>query len=279
MKTRDAQKEVSVSAVQERDKTLARTINNLGKANFSCSLSRFVGSLTQFDNCIILAYKGKSNPEVLHREYKDPVVYLHMDSSYLMGAYRLDPFYHEHLKGVENGIRRLAEVVPERLKFTSYFSSYYQHTTLVDEVAVFANLGDNRTVTACFGKDRSSGTAFSHQEVKTLKSYEQVLSALIESQWKHAYLCNQPKEQKLSQSEQLRRAVKKETGIKLSPRQAEVAAFILQGHSSLSISLHLGISTETVKVFRRQLYAKCNISSQAELFAMLMPLSRDILGN
>jgi DNA-binding CsgD family transcriptional regulator len=61
-------------------------------------------------------------------------------------------------------------------------------------------------------------------------------------------------------------------GIRLSQRQAEVALMILQGHSTPSIGLRLGLSAQTVKVFRRQLYAKCNISSQAELFALLVPL-------
>jgi DNA-binding CsgD family transcriptional regulator len=32
------------------------------------------------------------------------------------------------------------------------------------------------------------------------------------------------------------------------------------------------VSPQTVKVFRRQLYARCGISSQAELFALLLPL-------
>lgn len=47
---------------------------------------------------------------------------------------------------------------------------------------------------------------------------------------------------------------------------------ILRGHSSVSIGLKLGISAQTVKVFRRQLYRKCAISSQAELFNLLLPL-------
>ena len=47
---------------------------------------------------------------------------------------------------------------------------------------------------------------------------------------------------------------------------------ILRGHSSVSISLRLGISPQTVKVFRKQLYRKCGISSQAELFSLVMPL-------
>ncbi len=80
-------------------------------------------------------------------------------------------------------------------------------------------------------------------------------------------------------SERLKEALEKEHGIRLSPRQAEVAMFILRGHSSISIGLNLSISTETVKVFRRQLYAKCNISSQAELFAMMMLLFSNLSDN
>jgi DNA-binding CsgD family transcriptional regulator len=58
----------------------------------------------------------------------------------------------------------------------------------------------------------------------------------------------------------------------LSPRQAEVAVLVLRGHSSVSIGLKLGISPLTVKVFRKQLYKRCSISSQAELFQLMLPL-------
>lgn len=49
---------------------------------------------------------------------------------------------------------------------------------------------------------------------------------------------------------------------------------ILQGHSTGAIGLVLGLSPQTVKVFRRQLYQRCGVSSQAELFALLLPLLR-----
>jgi DNA-binding CsgD family transcriptional regulator len=38
------------------------------------------------------------------------------------------------------------------------------------------------------------------------------------------------------------------------------------------IGLKLGVAYETVKVFWRQIYKKCNISSQAELFSLFVPL-------
>ena len=61
------------------------------------------------------------------------------------------------------------------------------------------------------------------------------------------------------------------TGIALTPRQAEIALLILRGHSSASAALALGLSPQTVKVFRRQIHARCSVTSQAGLFALLMP--------
>ena len=65
--------------------------------------------------------------------------------------------------------------------------------------------------------------------------------------------------------------------IRLSPRQAEVAILILKGHSSVSAALRLGVSSQTVKVFRKQLYSRCRISSQAELFALMLPLLKGVV--
>ena len=50
-----------------------------------------------------------------------------------------------------------------------------------------------------------------------------------------------------------------------------VALLILRGYSTPSIGLRLGISAQTVKVFRKQLYQRCGISSQAELFSLMLP--------
>lgn len=257
---------------EEKKRTLALAIEALRSDQFPKALSMFVKRLSSYDNLIIIVYCGEQNPAVLYREYTDSVVYLSMDTDYVDRAYLLDPFYLEHLRGTSEGLRRLTDVAPDRFKRTDYFKIYYQQTTLIDEVAIFASLGPALTITACFGKDRSSGECFSKRDIIAIKEYEMVLSALLKVHWAtyrpdRALNVNLP-----PLSERLRDALEKDTGVQLSPRQAEVAMYILRGHSTISISLHLGISPETVKVFRRQLYAKCNISSQAELFSMMMLL-------
>nr|WP_240549078.1 LuxR C-terminal-related transcriptional regulator [Halomonas antri] len=256
----------------EHDEALANTIKALATPELPRQFSTLVRGMAAFDNLIVIAYHGENRPAVLYREYTDPVVYLPMDNQYLGGAYLLDPFYHEHLKGSVRGIRRLMDVAPDHFRRTHYYNNYYKQTTLLDEVAVFATITDGITLTACFGRDRTSGKPFGKRELQALRRHEMSLSALLEAHWQDYRPDGAAEEASAPLEVRLREALEQEHGIRLSPRQAEVALFILRGHSSLAIGLHLGVSTQTVKVFRRQLYTKCNISSQAELFALLMPL-------
>lgn len=256
----------------ERARALAAAISALGDAEFPKVFSSFTGKLASFDNLIFIYYCGEHNPVVLFREYVDPIVYSPMDSEYVSGAYLLDPFYHEHLKGTTRGLRRLIDVAPDQFRRSRYFKVYYRQTTLIDELAIFGQLGSNRTITACFGRDRSSSVIFSKKEIKALKEYEMVLSTLIEVNWRNFRLPQEAGAHHLPLQNRLGSELEKECGIRLTPRQAEVTMYILRGHSSVSIGLNLGISPDTVKVFRRQIYSKCGVSSQAELFAMIMPL-------
>lgn len=58
-------------------------------------------------------------------------------------------------------------------------------------------------------------------------------------------------------------------GVRLAPRETQVCALILEGHTNLGISLHLGISENTVRTLRQRAYAKLGISTMGELFTLL----------
>ena len=57
-------------------------------------------------------------------------------------------------------------------------------------------------------------------------------------------------------------------GQRITPRETEVVVQVLEGHSSESIAKSLGISVGTVRIHRRNIYAKLRISSQQELFSI-----------
>ena len=261
--------------VQTRAAT-AQTIRALGTPQFMPCFLSLLHTLAAFDNLIVIAYCDEQRPEALYREYTDPVVYLPMDSEYLEGAYVLDPFYLQHREGRASGVERLADIAPDRFRRSEYYRSYYRQTTLIDEIAIFARLSPLITLTACMGRDRSSGTRFLPREVNALKRYEATLSALMETHWRDYQPALGTPARALPLSQRLQHALAREHGVQLSPRQAEVALYILRGHSSQSIGRALGISAQTVKVFRRQLYAKCAVSSQAQLFALLLPLQTEL---
>jgi DNA-binding CsgD family transcriptional regulator len=54
--------------------------------------------------------------------------------------------------------------------------------------------------------------------------------------------------------------------IKITPRETQVVSRVLEGHSSEAIAKSFGISVGTVRIHRRNIYGKLNISSQQELF-------------
>ena len=256
----------------KQDRELSEVIRALGRLDFPDVLNHFVAQVVAFDNLIILVYHKNHNPHVLYRQYKDPIVYQTMDSQYVKAAYLLDPFYQAALNGIQSGVYSLMELAPDQYKKSRYFREYYRDTTLVDEFAIFSRLGHDTTLTACFGRDHTSKQKFTKNELQRVKRFAFTLSALCEHHWRD-YVPVEGKNITLPPiTERLQCMLEKKHAIHLSPRQAEVALFILQGHSSLSIALHLNLSKETVKVFRKQLYARCKISSQAELFALLMPI-------
>ena len=62
---------------------------------------------------------------------------------------------------------------------------------------------------------------------------------------------------------------------RLSPRETEVAAGLLQGHSLESLCTLLGISRNTAKVHLQALFRKTHTSRQSELVHLLADVARN----
>ena len=68
----------------------------------------------------------------------------------------------------------------------------------------------------------------------------------------------------------LARALQRFGQSRLSNREREIVTYVLQGHSTESIARHLDISPGTVKIHRKNIYRKLEISTQAQLFATFL---------
>lgn len=254
------------------ERQLSDVIRRLGSPDFETALWDFLRRCVAPDNLIILAYRDSAVPEILFRKSDHPAPFARMETVYLGGAYLLDPYHDLHLNSVPAGAYRLTDVAPDAFHRSRYFLEYYRLTTLLDEIAIIAYPATDVSLHICLGRDASSGCSFSAREVESCHRLAPILIALAESHWATLPIQRGPR---TNVAAQLIGTLQAKHGIRLSPRQAEVALLILRGHSTTSIALRLDVSAQTVKVFRKQLHSRCGISSQAELFALLLPLLAD----
>jgi len=249
---------------------LAEAIRLLGARGFESALLGWLRRAVGIDNLLVLAYRDGARPEVLYHHAGRAEVFSDLETTYVAGAYLLDPFHDLHLQRVPAGLYRLLDIAPDQFQRSRYFREYYRRTTITDELTYVAYPVRGVSLNICLGRDATSGTAFASREVAVAQRIAPVVVALAERHWSGLPATGDGAGGDPTAA--LRRAIAEERGMALSPRQAEVALMILRGHSSVSIGLRLGVSAQTVKVFRKQLYARCGISSQAELFALMMPL-------
>jgi DNA-binding CsgD family transcriptional regulator len=164
----------------------------------------------------------------------------------------------------------MSDIAPDQFSRNQYFLEYYQRTTIIDEIAFIIWPSPQMSVHVCLGRDVKSKRRFTIREISSTKQVLPIVETLVCEHWGNLRFSREDHGENVL--ERMVRLVAETHSINLTKRQAEVALLVLRGHSSASIGLRLDISPQTVKVFRKQLYRKCNISSQAEFFALITPL-------
>ena len=251
---------------------LASAISHQRTDNFATSLMAFINAIVSVDITLVVGFSRASRPIELFRDFD-----AHSEREYLKryakGAYLLDPFYKISVDGTPSGLYALRDVAPDRFFQTEYYASYYSNLPLVDEFCLTHHVSGSWCFTYSMGRTPASGL-YNARERARLRRVEPLLRSLMLGHWQDELLA-------ADRSERLRDLGEMTTRIftfaktlapkGISPRESEVAALILQGHSNHSIGANLGIAVGTVKVLRKRLYAKLRISSQNELFQVLFP--------
>jgi DNA-binding CsgD family transcriptional regulator len=253
---------------------LAEAIRLIAARGFESALLGLLRRAVGIDNLLVLAYRDGARPQVLYHHAGRAEVFAELETTYVAGAYLLDPFHDLHLHRAPAGLYRLLDIAPDQFQRSRYFREYYRRTTITDELTFVAYPARGVSLNICLGRDATSGGAFAAREIAVAQRIAPVVVALAERHWAGLRPTGHGAGDGAGgdPTAALRRDLAEGRGVALSPRQAEVALMILRGHSSMSIGLRLGVSAQTVKVFRKQLYRRCGISSQAELFALMMPL-------
>jgi DNA-binding CsgD family transcriptional regulator len=248
---------------------LSKCIDSIGKGGFPENLGAALRSLADFDNSVVFAYYRSQRPLCLFYTFSSERRAIFVDD-YLKGPYLLDPFFKACARNVDPGLYRLRDIAPDRFYQSEYYRSYYIQTGLAEEIGYTFYLPNRISIVISLMR-AGDGSRFSAREYRLLKSVTPIVISLAQRHWDaipvgfEVETVNDGLDETRSVIES---TVSDLFGKRITPRETQVVAQVLEGHSSDSIAKTLGISVGTVRIHRRNIYAKLQISSQQELFAI-----------
>ena len=252
-------------------RALGELLSQVGNPAFVETFGAAVGRLAPFDYTVSFAYRGPAAPICLHHTFGSKQFDIHV-REYEIGPYLLDPFYTATANGIRSGLYRLADLAPDQFYKSEYYKSYYVQTGPVDEIAFFAPGADGWVIVTSLMRSPVQ-PAFSARDLGALRTVEPLLRGIAEAHWRTDERLKAARQVE-DEKEVLRRTVQEALRSRgmpaLTPRELEVVGLVLEGHSSESIANQLGISAGTVRIHRKNIYAKMRIGSQRELFAIFI---------
>jgi len=248
---------------------IAQVIASGDTARFPAVLVQALRHVVPFDYAVFFAYRGQERPVCPYDTFtpQQRIVFV---TDYLEGPYLLDPFYQVYVGRMEPGLYRLREIAPDRFYHSEYFRSYYRRTGLAEEIGFLVSLPHDMMLVISLMRAGTSAP-FSDRDMNKLRRMEPIVHASAARHWRNlGFLRSSGAEEETARPPmnlQLTSAFENFGEGVLTRREREVVRMVLRGHSSNSIGRHFQITTGTVKIHRKNIYAKLGISSQSELFS------------
>ena len=246
---------------------LADLIGGIGTPAFAPVLTALLRAVAPFTYCVVFGYCGAARPIDLYDDFPAGKRAIFV-SDYQSGPYLLDPFYLACARPAAPGLYRMKDVAPDRFYQGEYFRNYYIQTGLAEEIGYFAGIaGGGMVVLSLMRAER----AFSARAFRALDAATPVVLAAIRKHWHDLPQRFSPVASGAGAgSQDLNRAFAGFGQQLLTAREREVVEYTLKGHSAEATGIILAIAPGTVRIHRRNIYAKLRITSQGELFALFL---------
>ena len=223
--------------------------------------------LIAFDVSAVVLFPGTNRPVFLFDSFARVNSQTALNA-YVSGTYLLDPVYTACRNGT-SGLRRLTEIMPDNyLEIDFYISTNFhpcvsdQPGSLSEEIVYIVQLGQGSSLVVSLMRMKGSAR-FNDDEFALLSELEPIVR---ESALRHCG--SQAPTKSRTVHDELETAFSDFAKDRLSLREQMVVSLMLRGHSTLSVAVSLGIAEGTVKIHRKNIYEKLNISSQAQLFLL-----------
>lgn len=253
------------SEVLER---LGEAIDAIATPAFAARLAAALRALVPYSYTVVFGYRGEARPLDLWDDFPADRRGVFV-TDYQAGPYLLDPFFLAATRPVPAGLYRMRDLAPDRFYQGEYFRTYYSRTGLAEEIGIFTDVGEGAMVVLSLMR---ADRPFASREVRRLEAARPPLQAAIRRHW--GGLAAAFRQARSAPGGEFDRRIEQAFGAfgagLLTAREREVAEHTLKGHSAEAVGRLLGIAPGTVRIHRRNIYAKLRISSQGELFSRFM---------
>ena len=237
----------------EAEQALAQVVEALHGTGFEAALSAWLRRVVPYSFTVIFGYRFEAKPLDIWDDFPSDRRRVFV-SEYIEGPYLLDPFCQAAIRPVAEGLYRLRDFAPDRFYQGEYFRNYYMRTEIAEEIGFFAHMPDDCQIVLSLMRQEKT---FSLGEFRRLAALAPLVCALMRQHWAG-----------LSREFEARNVTAAPPRLdRLTGREREIVSYILKGHSAEATAAALGIASGTVRIHRRNIYAKLGISSQRELFA------------
>jgi len=254
----------------EWNEAVGQMIAHLDDADFPRILINAIRGLAPINKSLISLEKKQQKPVHVFDSGLDPEEReLHVER-YLSGAYLLDPVYQALFRGIKPGFYHLKELSPDNFEQSEYYRIYYKTTGIVEDVLYLAMLDEDTSLSIMLGRDLDK-PPYTEQEQNRLRIVDPIVQNVAKRHWRHMDTESTAAGSPMSDLDrQLEMAFENFGKSILTQRETELTRLMLRGHSVKSAAWEMRISPETVKMHRKNLYAKLKISAHPELFSLFI---------
>lgn len=237
---------------------LSLALASIGSNGFGERLAGLLEGPSGYTSTVVAAFSEGAKPVRLFSNLnaEDERITLR---PYFDGTYLLDPWYNMANSQLEDGVYRFSECVPDGFRKSEYYLTYYAATGLVDECGIFVRLSKQICLLTMLGIRASDEGEKTRGQLGELRALFPAIRELMYRQWSSLSTISGNSTDNLQ-------SICKARG--LVGREVEVTGHLLRGFSNKMIGRELGISHETVKVYRKRINRKLGTRSTREIYSM-----------
>ncbi len=255
---------------QRWNEAVGQMIAHLDNVIFPRILAKALCDLVPFDKLLISKIEKKKVPAHVYDSGIAPEEHeLHFES-YCSGAYLLDPVYQSVLRGVDPGFYHLKELSPDNFAQSEYYLAYYKATGIVEDVLYLVTLDEDTSLWIELGRG-SNSPPYSEQEKNRLHMVDPIVQNVAKRHWCAGNIeSTEASVPSFDLGQQLLVAYENFGKSILTKREIELTHLMLKGYSIKSAAGKMNISSDTIKMHRKNLYGKLKISGHPELFSLFI---------